>query len=121
MRRHARRVVWVPALGVLASAMTLVLAAAAPAPAADAPPTFMTVPVRGPLVEAVHADGLKAVLDWASRSPRIGHVVLHIDSAGGSAAAAKAMLAHLRHERKRFTFHALVERAVGPAAAVALA
>ena len=121
MRRHARRVAGFPALGVLAAAMAVVLGAAPTAPAADAPATYMTVPVRGPLVGAVHGDGLKAVLSWASRSPRIGHVVLHIDSAGGSVAAAKAMLAHIRRERKRFTFHALVERAVGPAAAVALA
>jgi len=101
--------------------LALMLCAAQDAPAADKPATYMAVPVQGDLVEAVHAEGLKASLGWASRNPRIGHVVLHIDSGGGSVEAAKAMMGMIRGERKRFTFHALVEQAVGPAAAVALA
>ncbi|MFO8013477.1 MAG: hypothetical protein R6X20_09250 [Phycisphaerae bacterium] len=106
-------------LAAMAATALMCVPGRAPAAAGDA--TYMNVPVRGDLAPAVHADGLASALKWAAQNPRIGHVVLHIQSGAGSVEAAKAMVSLIRGYRKRFTFHALVDRALGPAAAVALA
>jgi ATP-dependent protease ClpP protease subunit len=94
-------------------------AAATPAPAD--PVVYLEVPIEGHLGADAVPDGLRHCLEWASQSPRITHVVLRIHSTGGSAEAAGAMLQALEASAGRFTYHAFVQAADGPAAAVALA
>jgi len=97
-----------------------VAAAALPTLAAE-PAAYLDVPIEGDLgTDAVPA-GLRHCLKWASQSARIKHVVLRIKSTGGSPEAGSEMIRILGAKSGRFTFHALVSTAGGPATALALA
>lgn len=76
---------------------------------------YMEIPVTGLIGEDVVANGFETSLRWASRNPRIKHVVFRVRSRGGDCETAEEILDIVRKHDERFQYHALVEEALGAA------
>lgn len=119
-------------LVMLASGLMAPLAAAQPAQPASPPPAgpglldvigqdeAVLVRMHGECGQKITALGLRRVLDYAKRDG-IRHVVLWLDSAGGRDISGRAMAAQMAELDGDFDFHAVIDRAQGPAVFVVAA
>lgn len=81
----------------------------------DEPMRFLEIPIAGELGSDCHADGVDRCLA-AAAGRDVHHIVLRLDSRGGSISEGLRMLAVLEKHKASFHYHALVERAQGPSA-----
>jgi ATP-dependent protease ClpP protease subunit len=88
--------------------------AAAPAAVDDDSIAVMEIPIVGEFGKDVLPISFRAALDYAARY-NVKHIVLRINSPGGSVWAAREILQAMEARRAEFHFHALVESAISAA------
>lgn len=73
---------------------------------------YLEVPLKGEFGVDIVPEGIKEALEFASKQPKIKHIVFDIDSPGGRVDAAEEILKTLKQYGDRFEYHIIIRRAI---------